>query len=137
MMDSPLSNMEIATLVWERIRDSRLGETVPCMHWHHHPDNPEGEFIVIWPLAGSVGDIQTGYVNVNIYVPDKMPTVGGQKQRAPDIGRLKELSMLAHDALKSFPLNERWFFDVTEETLISEGELPYTFANYEVKLKKY
>ena len=137
MTDRPLSNMEIGTLVWERIKGSRLVEAVNSIHWHHHPDNPAGEFIVIWPLASSTGDIQIGYVNVNIYVPDKMPTVGGQKQRAPEIGRLKELSALAYDALKSFPLNERWFFDVAEETLISESDLPYTFANYEVKLKKY
>lgn len=42
-----LTSTEIFKLVWDRIRDSLLGKTVPMMYADHYPNNPSGEFIVV------------------------------------------------------------------------------------------
>lgn len=137
-MNNPLSSMEVGTLVWDCVRNSELANAVPTMYWHHHPDNPKGEFIIIWPLANAVGESQIAYVNVNIYVPDKTHKINGiGNQRVPDVDRLKELSRIAFTSLKNFPMTERWFFMVGEEVVLSEDEIPYSFISYQVKLKKY
>ena len=65
-----LTSTEIFKLVWDRIRDSLLGKTVPMMYADHYPNNPSGEFIVVGSLSNVVGDSQVATVNVNIYVPD-------------------------------------------------------------------
>lgn len=84
-----------------------------------------------------VGDSQVATVNVNIYVPDTTPTIGHEEQRYPDRNRLNKLTRIAFDSLGYYPINERWFFDVSDETLISEEGISYTFSNLKVKLKKY
>lgn len=35
-----LTSTEIFKLVWDRIRDSLLGKTVPMMYADHYPNNP-------------------------------------------------------------------------------------------------
>lgn len=62
-----LTSTEIFKLVWDRIRDSLLGKTVPMMYADHYPNNPSGEFIVVGSLSNVVGDSQVATVNVNIY----------------------------------------------------------------------
>lgn len=130
-----LTSTEIFKLVWDRIRDSLLGKTVPMMYADHYPNNPSGEFIVVGSLSNVVGDSQVATVNVNIYVPDTTPTIGREEQRYPDRNRLNELTRLAFDSLGYYPINERWFFDVSDETLISEEGISYTFSNLKVKIK--
>lgn len=127
-----LTSTEIFKLVWDRIRDSLLGKTVPMMYADHYPNNPSGEFIVVGSLSNVVGDSQVATVNVNIYVPDTTPTIGREEQRYPDRNRLNELTRLAFDSLGYYPINERWFFDVSDETLISEEGISYTFSNLKV-----
>ena len=63
-----LTSTEIFKLVWDRIRDSLLGKTVPMMYADHYPNNPSGEFIVVGSLSNVVGDSQVATVNVNIYI---------------------------------------------------------------------
>lgn len=60
-----LTSTEIFKLVWDRIRDSLLGKTVPMMYADHYPNNPSGEFIVVGSLSNVVGDSQVATVNVN------------------------------------------------------------------------
>ena len=129
--------MEIFKLVWDRIRDSLLGQAVPTMYADHYPNNPSGEFIVVGSLSNVIGDSQVATVNVNIYVPDTTPTINKEEQRYPDRNRLNKLSRIAFDSLGHYPIDERWFFDVSDETLISEEGISYSFSNIKVKLKKY
>ena len=100
-----LTSTEIFKLVWDRIRDSLLGKTVPMMYADHYPNNPSGEFIVVGSLSNVVGDSQVATVNVNIYVPDTTPTIGREEQRYPDRNRLNELTRLAFDSLGYYPIN--------------------------------
>lgn len=132
-----LTCTEIFKLVWDRIRNSPLSQAVPTMYADHYPNNPSGEFIVVNSLSNVVGDSQVATVNVNIYVPDDTPTINREEQRFPNRNRLNELTRIAFDSLANYPIAERWFFDVSDETLISEEGISYTFSNIKVKLKKY
>ena len=132
-----LTSTEIFKLVWDHVRDSPLGKAVPTMYADHYPNNPKGEFIVMTSLTNVIGDSQIATVNMNIYVPDSTPTISREEQRFPNRNRLNELTRIAFDSLGYYPIDERWFFDVSDETLISEEGISYTFSNIKVKLKKY
>lgn len=140
---SNLTTTEIFRIVWNWIQQSPLYEAIPTMYADHYPQHdkgksPKGEFMVLTSLSNVTGDSQIATVNVNIYVPDQTPSFADVKdQRYPDRNRLSELTRIAYDALKGYPGNERWFFDVSDETLISEEAIPYTFSNIKVKLKRY
>lgn len=138
-----LTTSEIFRIVWNWVQQSTLYEAVPTMYADHFPQqdkgkSPKGEFMVLTSLANVTGDSQVATVNVNIYVPDQTPSFSDVKdQRYPDRNRLAELTRIAYDSLKGYPQSERWFFDVSDETLISEEAIPYTFSNIKVKLKRY
>lgn len=128
---------EILDIVISRILSTGIGEAVPVLYRHHYPSNPTGEFIVVTTLDNTMGDMQLASVNVNIYVPDTTPTINREEQRFPDDKRLSELTRIAYESLACYPLNERWFFDVEDEALISEENISYTFSNIKIKLKRY
>ncbi len=132
-----LTSTEIFDIVWGDIRKSPLAEAVPTMYADHYPNKPSGEFIVVTSLTNAIGDLQVATVNVNIYVPDTTPTIGKEEQRYPNRKRLNELTRIAFEALEGYPTNERWYFDVSDETLISEEGISYSFSNIQVKLIKY
>ena len=132
-----LTSTDIFDIVWGYIRKSPLAEAVPTMYADHYPNKPSGEFIVVTSLTNAIGDLQVATVNVNIYVPDTTPTIGKEEQRYPNRKRLNELTRIAFEALEGYPTNERWYFDVSDETLISEEGITYSFSNIQVKLIKY
>lgn len=138
-----LTTAEIFRIVWDWVQHSPLHEAVPTMYPDHFPTHgkgnpPKGEYLVITSLANATGDIQVATVLINIYVPDKILSIGDIKdQRYPDRIRLAELTRIAFDSLKGYPQDERWFFDVSDETFLSEDAIPYTFSSIKVKLKKY
>lgn len=130
-----LTSAEIFSLVWDRVRNFGLYEAVGNMYADRHPVNPTGEFIVLTPLTNVTGDMQVATVNVNIYVPDDTPTINREEQRVPNRKRLGELTRIAFDTIGCYPADERWFFDISNETIISEEAIPYTFSNIKVTLK--
>ena len=132
-----LTSTETFKFIWDRLLDSPLHAAIPIMYADHYPNNPTGEFIVVTSLSNVIGTSQVVTVNVNIYVPDNTPTINAEKQRYPDRNRLNELTRIAFDSLENYPIAERWFFDVSDETIISEENISYTFSNIKVKLKKH
>lgn len=132
-----LTSTETFKFIWDRILDSPLHEAIPIMYADHYPNNPTGEFIVLTSLSNVIGTSQVVTVNVNLYVPDNTPTINTEKQRYPDRNRLNELTRIAFDSLENYPIAERWFFDVSDETIVSEENISYTFSNIKVKLKKH
>lgn len=132
-----LTSTETFKFIWDCILDSPLHEAVPIMYADHYPNNPTGEFIVMTSLSNVIGTSQVITVNVNLYVPDNTPTINTEKQRYPDRNRLNELTRIAFDSLANYPIAERWFFDVSDETIVSEENISYTFSNIKVKLKKH
>lgn len=139
MMDAAyLTSGEIFAIVWEWIRLSPLAGAVPTMYPDRYPPDVEGEFIVVNILSNTCGGDQTATVNVNVYVPDRTPSFGTvQAQRYPDRARLAELSRIACDSLCGYPGDERWLFDVSNESLISEEGIFYTFSNIKIKFRKF
>lgn len=135
------TSAEILSLVWDWIRTTPLYEAVPTMYLDHFPTSSthklSGEFIVLSTLSNTMGEQQVATVNVNIYVPDTTPRINKEEQRYPDNNRLAELTKIAYDALRCYPLSDRYIFDILDETLISEGDIPYTFSNIKVQLKNY
>lgn len=137
-----LTSNDIFNIVWDALRTSTLCDEVPTMYADHFPtitsnNKLSDEFIVVTTLSNTAGDIQVATVNVNIYVPDVTPTVDGSEQRYPNRHRLGELSALAYKVLSKYPSNERYYFDVKSETLLSESEFSYSFVNIKVELKNY
>ena len=132
-----LTTSEILDIVIDRILSTGIGKAVPVLYRHHYPNNPTGEFIVVTTLDNTIGGMQVASVNVNIYVPDSTPTIDREEQRFPNDARLKELSRIAYESLACYPLNDRWFFYVENEAIISEENISYTFSNIKLKLKKY
>lgn len=136
-----LTTTEIFSIIWDRVRNSQLAEAVPTMYADHYPtlgkDELSGEFIVMNSLSNVMGDGQIATVNVNIYVPDDTPTVSGVEQRYPNRKRLSELTRLAFDSIGCYPVDERYFFDISDETILSEEDIPYSFSNIKVKLKNF
>lgn len=135
------TSAEILSLVWDWIRTTPLYEAVPTMYLDHFPTSSShklsGEFIVLTTLSNTIGEQQVATVNVNIYVPDTTPRINKEEQRYPDNNRLVELTKIAYASLRCYPLDERYFFDILDESLISEAEIPYTFSNIKVQLKNY
>lgn len=135
------TSAEILSLVWDWIRTTPLYEAVPTMYLDHFPTSAShklsGEFIVLTTLSNAIGEQQVATVNVNIYVPDTTPRINKEEQRYPDNNRLSELTKIAYDSLRCYPLDERYFFDILDESLISEAEIPYTLSNIKVQLKNY
>lgn len=136
-----MTSSEMLSLVWDWIRTTPLFEAVPTMYLDHFPTSSvnklSGEFIVLTTLSNTIGEQQVATVNVNIYVPDTTPRINKEEQRYPDNNRLVELTKIAYDALRCYPINERYFFDILDESLISEGGIPYTFSNIKIQLKNY
>lgn len=129
-------------MVWDTIKQSKLYEAVPAMYRMNHPAVTKqfklpNEFIVVNSLTNVIGEEQVSTSVVNIYVHDETPTISQVEQRFPDVNRLSELSKIAFEALKNYPIDKRWFFDVSDETLISEEDIPYSFSSIKVKLIKY
>lgn len=137
-----MTSLEIFNELWRHLLLTPLKEAVPTFYADHYPivsskSTLESEFVVVSSLTNVVGDLQVATLNVNIYVQDLTPTINRQEQRYPNRNRLMELTKVAFESLKGYPLNERWFFDVSSETLISEEEIPYTLSNIKVNFKKY
>lgn len=137
----PMTSSHILSLVWEVVRNSSLHDAVPTMYKDHFPtayaNSMKEEFIVIKALSNAIADTQIATVNINIYVPDTTPRINKEEQRYPNYNRLEELTTLAYEALRCYPTDARFFFDVQGESLFSEGDIPYTFSNIKVQLKNY
>lgn len=137
-----LTSLEIFNIIKEWVKESALGNAVSDIYTDHRPEYPsnrsiKGEFIVMNILSNAMGEGQVATVNVNIYVPDLTPRMNAVSQRIPDEVRLSELTRLAYDSLKGYPISERWFFDISSEKIMSERDIPYSFANIKVTLKKF
>lgn len=142
MSSENLTSLEVFDIIWGWLKASPLCRIVPTMYPYKYPDvtpdNPlSGEFLVVKPLTNVTGDSQVATVNVNIYVPDDTPSIHRVEQRYPKIKRLSELTKVAYGSLQGFPVSERWFFDVSDENVFSEDDIPYSFSNIRVTLKRF
>lgn len=84
---------------------------------------PEGsrlEDIVVKHIAGLEGQIQSGVLVLNIYVPDI--TKVGSTEKVEDTGRVEEIEQAAHDFIESNPSTEYLYeLDATPTSIAVEG----------------
>jgi hypothetical protein len=137
-----LTSAEIFNIVFNWVQSSALKGAVPNIYADHAPQYPsnrniKGEFIVINTLSNAIGEGQVATLNVNIYVPDLTPRENAVAQRYPNRERLAYLTRLAYEVLQGYPVTERWYFDVSSENIISDREMPYSFANIKLTFKNF
>ena len=137
-----LTSSDIFRIIYEWVEASPLADAVPTIYEDHYPRqalnrSKMGEFVVLNVLSNSVGDGQTATINVNIYVPDTTEKIKSIEQRYPNHPRLAELSRIAYDSLKGYPVTERWFFDISSEVILKDEDIPYSFANIRLTLKRF
>lgn len=137
-----LTSFDILDIVRDWVSKSPLKKAVPNIYADHYPQHPsnrniKGEFIVINTLSNAIGEGQVATLNVNIYVPDLTPRENAVAQRYPNRERLSYLTRIAYEVLQGYPVTERWYFDVSSENIISDREIPYSFSNIKVTLKRF
>jgi hypothetical protein len=137
-----LTSLDIFRIIYEWVEVSFSAEGRHTRYEDHYPRqalnrSKMGEFVVLNVLSNSVGDGQTATINVNIYVPDTTEKIKSIEQRYPNHPRLAELSRIAYDSLKGYPVTERWFFDISSEVILKDEDIPYSFANIRLTLKRF
>lgn len=94
------------------------------------PPNAKTEDAVVSFLTGREGDIQTGVVLVNIYVPD---IDSGAGNITKDIARCRELGIAANQFIQGIESSEYWFYlDSTIQTFKAE-ETGQHFVNARIR----
>lgn len=94
------------------------------------PINSVSEDAVVSFLAGLDGEIQTGVLNLNIYVPD----IVSNKQKVKNISRCSELEILANNFIQSLSLSGDYQFELDKmiQTFKSQ-EIEQHFVNCRIK----
>jgi hypothetical protein len=97
------------------------------------PLNSEKEDIVINTIALSQdSEPQIGTSNVNIHVPDKTVSIGGVQQKVTDNARLKVISGLVLDAIRSASVQGLKMLIETQSNPIPEAEINQHYINIRV-----
>lgn len=94
------------------------------------PINSVSEDAVVSFLTGLDGEIQTGVLNLNIYVPD----IVSNKQKVKNISRCSELEILANNFIQSLSLSGDYQFELDNmiQTFKSQ-EIEQHFVNCRIK----
>lgn len=94
------------------------------------PINSVNEDAIVSFLTGIDGEIQTGVLNLNIYVPD----IVSNKQKVKNISRCSELEVLANDFIQSLSLYGDYQFSLDNmiQTFKSD-EIDQHFVNCRIK----
>lgn len=105
------------------------------VHRRRFPKGSTGEFVVINTIGNQITGTQVATVNVNIYVPDQKVTINGVAQRVSNETRLRALSEVAIKEVSTF--SGKHFCDATEESIIEEEEIEYSFVNIKCQFYNY
>lgn len=96
------------------------------------PDDSEKEDITINTIDLTVEDLpQIGTSNVNIHVPDMTVNIGGTMQRKANDERLKQITTLVLDALRSANIPDLELI-VTNQVKIREQSINQHFTNIRI-----
>ncbi|GAA0561552.1 hypothetical protein [Chitinophaga japonensis] len=125
-------------IVYQRLNTSALKTAITgIIKKGKRPLNSTKEDVVINTLPISALQLQEGIVNVNIYVPNLVITVGGvQDFTQPDSARLKELTTTAIDLLTDqWPESGDINYTVQQQTLFEDEESKSHYVN--IRLQFY
>jgi hypothetical protein len=126
---------EIVTVVYNSVKSSslRLAVEGDLYRDDERPDNATTEDIVVSILAGDNEQIQSGFINLNIYVPDGVNQEG---VKAKDSKRCTELEIIANAFVGSISLLSEYQFalDKIVQSFAVEG-IEQHFINCRIKFR--
>lgn len=131
------TTLDIVDILYQAIKASSLKTAISGGVYKHRPVNSGKEDVIINSLPVTGDQLQEGFANVNIHVPNLMLSIGGLQDRTqPDSVRLKALAALAVDTLKNLLAESGDVsFTITNQTVFEEPDI---FENYvNIRLKYY
>ena len=118
--------------VYTLIKNSSLKTSIQGSLYREgmRPINSVTEDAIVSFLSGLDGEIQTGVLNLNIYVPD----IVSDKQKVKNIARCLELEVLANTFIQSLSLFGDYQFELDKmiQTFKSQ-EIEQHFVNCRIK----
>lgn len=119
---------DVIDILWSLLNASPLKTAINGgVYKMERPLNSNVEDVVINTLPVNFLQLQTGLANVNVFVPNLLS--GGESK--PNTKRLKELSLLAVNALKDV-WSDDYHLEVQQQTLIKDEESNQYFINIRV-----
>lgn len=94
------------------------------------------EDVVINALPVTADQVQSGFVNVNIYVPDFSVNIGGQVQFQPNLSRLRKLAAEATTLLKE-GYADTYGFWIVNQTTIQEPDINQHYINIRIQFTNH
>lgn len=129
------SDIEIKDDVYAVLKDSDLmAELKGVLTKTVRPLNSTKEDAVISVLANSNGQIQTAFVNVNIYVADKLRKQGSQQWYEEDSVRLRTIGNLAKELFESV-VAEDFMLKLDEQRVMAAGNGTEHVINNKLRYK--
>ncbi len=118
--------------VYTLIKNSSLKTSISGSLYREgmRPINSIAEDAIVSFLSGLDGQIQTGVLNLNIYVPD----IVSDKQKVKNISRCSELEVLANTFIQSLSLSGDYQFELDKmiQTFKSQ-DIEQHFVNCRIK----
>lgn len=135
-----MSEGEITTTVYGDLKDmlEDLSLTIPVFKTAF-PKGQSGEYVVVGTIGNTLIGEQVATVNVNIYVPDKLLTINGVSQRVRDNARIDTITESILSVIDNYTGENSeggWYrYYKTNQSVISEGDINYSFSNIQLTFK--
>lgn len=122
------------TILFQTLKnDSTIASQITGgVYIRQRPDNSVKEDIVVNTIALSQEYFpQIGTSNINIHVADKTVNIGGVQQKVPDLARLKTLSGLVLDKIRTVVV-QGLTMSIEPQNLIKEDEISQHYVNIRI-----
>lgn len=129
------SSFDVVDIVWEHLSNSSFkSEISGDVYKHLRPINSKNEDVVISSLGMNNLQLQSGYVNVNLFIPNLITRTNNVQGYMPDHERLKYLTGRAFEELDDVWIDDCHFEIENQEPPSDYGDAE-TFIN--IRLKFY
>ncbi len=128
------TTFETDTLLFSLLRESPVSAAINGGIYvgDDRPDDSTKEDIVVNSIDLNQDYLpQTGTSNVNIFVPDKVVTIGGKQQLKANRTRLKELSNMAIETLRNANITGLKLI-LVNQTILEEPSVNQHFVNIRI-----
>ncbi len=128
------TTFETDTLLFSLLRESPVSAAINGGIYvgDDRPDDSTKEDIVVNSIDLNQDYLpQTGTSNVNIFVPDKVVTIGGKQQLKANRTRLKELSNMTIETLRNANITGLKII-LASQTILAEPSVNQHFVNIRI-----
>ena len=128
---------EIKDMIYVYLSESVLKTAISGdVYVDQRPKGSTKEDVVIGVIDLGDGSVQRGAINVNIHVPGKKVKLGKDVEIQPDRARLRALSRIGVDLLKT-KIFEDCSVWVANQAVIKEPNLDEWYANLRLEIRAY